>query len=474
MIEIVAPAIEGARIRVVGVGGGGCNAINNMVNRGISGVDLISINTDKQALSHTLAPQVIQIGKETTGGKGAGSIPEIGKQSAEESIAEIKETLKNSDMVFVTCGMGGGTGTGASPVVAKAGKELGALVVGIVTTPFQWEGPKRLDFAKTGIEDLRKHIDALIVIPNQKLIESTDKNIRFSEAYKKVDDILYNATRGIADIITNHGYINVDFADVKTVMKGMGDALMGIGVAKGENRAVEATENALNSPLLDGISIKGAQAALVNVTGGLDLGLHEVDEVLSTISRIAGKNVNIIHGVVIREEEMDEIMVTVVATGFTKQEDIKAEKEFYKPSAPNTIKVQLPLDKEYLQPTNKLFPSGFEKMRTVVAAPPVVNKNNGNGNTAIPVQHEEKILQSPKGEELSKYDTPAFLRNGSKYSTGLNTGSTSLNSFPNLKQGSNYSMNMKNAQSKEEHNDLVIETMEQPAEKPAFLRKIMD
>lgn len=311
----------GAKIRVIGIGGGGGNAVNSMINLGLDGVDFIVANTDIQALQCNLAPIKIQIGKETTRGLGAGADPEIGRISIEENYDDIRQALVGSDMIFITAGMGGGTGTGGAPIAARIGRELGALVVGVVTKPFNFEARKRMSVAEKGIDELRAYVDALLIIPNQKLIDITDRQTTFKDAYLKVDNVLYNATRGIADIITRPGIVNVDFADVRTVMKGMGDALMGTGTAIGENRAVEATENALNSPLLDGITIAGAQGVLVNITAPPDLGIHEVDEAVSIIESRAGSDVNLIYGVVFDNEGSKEFKVTVVATGFNKKED---------------------------------------------------------------------------------------------------------------------------------------------------------
>ena len=313
MITLDTSSPDGAKIKVIGVGGGGGNAINSMITLGLTGVDFIAANTDKQALDHNLAQTTIQLGADKTKGLGAGADPDVGKTSVEENTEEIKEVLKGSDMVFVTAGMGGGTGTGGAPEIAQLASELDSLVVGIVTTPFKWEGKKRMITADAGIKELRKYIDALIVIPNQKLLSIIDKNTSFADAFRKVDEVLYNATRGIADIISGHGYINVDFADVKTIMKGMGDALMGIGTATGDDRAEKASHAALNSPLLDGISIAGAKGLLVNISGGSDLGMLEVAEAVEIIGEAAGENANLIHGVVQSDEPSEEISVTVVA-----------------------------------------------------------------------------------------------------------------------------------------------------------------
>jgi cell division protein FtsZ len=307
-----------AKIIVVGVGGGGCNAIDNMIDKGLVGVEFIQINTDVQALRKNKSRVRAQIGKALTGGKGSGANPEIGKLAVEENYDDLRELLAGSDMVFIAAGMGKGTGTGGSPVVARIAKEIGALVVGIVTTPFHTEATVRYNHAVNGINELRKYVDTLIVIPNDKLDRIVDHEIYFNDAYQIVDDVLCQATKGIADIIINAGRINVDFADVKTVMSGMGDAIMGIGRGIGENRATEAALAAIQSPLLDDININGAQGVLINICGNQKMKFHESQEVLRIIQNATGDNVNLIHGVVIDDNANDEITVTVVATGFKK------------------------------------------------------------------------------------------------------------------------------------------------------------
>ncbi|MEN9795787.1 MAG: hypothetical protein RLZZ150_764 [Bacteroidota bacterium] len=312
-----------ARIRVVGVGGGGGNAVRTMIARGLDGVEFIAANTDRQALLNNPAGIKLQLGKDVTRGLGAGADPTRGRAAVEESIDEVYDALQGSDMIFVTAGMGGGTGTGAAPVIARVGREIGALVVGIVTKPFAYESKRRANVAENGIKDLREHVDALIVIPNQRILTVVDKNVTFANALAMVDTVLYNATKGIADIISGVGYVNVDFADVRTVMSGMGDALMGIGTASGEHRAIEAAQNALNSPILEGMSIYGAQGLLVNITGGQSMTMFEVSEAVSAIEKAAGDEVNLIHGVVVDESMDDEMSITVVATGFRRQEEKK-------------------------------------------------------------------------------------------------------------------------------------------------------
>ncbi len=305
-----------AKIKVVGVGGGGGNAVSSMAEEGaIGGVEFIVVNTDAQVLLQNKAPTKIQIGEKITKGLGVGGNPEIGKQAAEESIEKIKELFVDTDMVFVTAGMGGGTGTGASPIIAKAAKESGALTVGVVTKPFAFEGTRRSVVAEEGIEKLREFVDTLIVIPNQRLMDVIDKKMTLVDAFKLADSVLSQAVGGIADIITTPGLINVDFADVKTIMKDAGSALLGIGTGVGENRAQMAARAAVSSPLLD-LSIEGARGVLFNIAGGNDLTMFEVDEAAKIISQAADADANIIFGAVIKSDLSDQVKITVIATGF--------------------------------------------------------------------------------------------------------------------------------------------------------------
>ncbi len=305
-----------AKIKVIGVGGGGGNAISSMIDAGnINGVEFIAINTDAQVLLANKAPTKLQIGDKLTKGLGVGGHPEIGEQAAQESIEKIKELLIDSDMVFVTAGMGGGTGTGAAPTIAKLAKESGALTVGVVTKPFSFEGTRRLVAAEDGIEKLKEATDTLIVIPNQRLMDVIDKKMPLVEAFKVVDGVLGQAVGGIADIITTAGLVNVDFADVKTIMKDAGSALLGIGVGVGENRAQMAARAAVSSPLLD-LSIEGARGVLFNIAGGDDLTMFEVDEAAKIISGAADPDANVIFGAVIKDDLADQIKITVIATGF--------------------------------------------------------------------------------------------------------------------------------------------------------------
>jgi cell division protein FtsZ len=305
-----------AILRVVGVGGGGCNAIESMIARGLTGVEYVAVNTDAQVLNSSSATHKIQVGTSITRGLGAGADPNVGKKSLEEDREKITEVLSGSDMVFVTAGMGGGTGTGGAPVVASIAKSIGALVVGIVTKPFRWEGKKRMLNAEQGILDLKQHVDSLIVIPNERLLSILDRSINAFAAFDKPNEVLYEATRGIADIITVEGLINVDFADVRAVMNCSGEALMGCGIASGENRAIEAAQKAISSPLLEGINIKGAKSVLLNVTGSSNLTMAEINEGNIVIFEAAGEEANVIFGCVQKEEMNDYVSYTVIATGF--------------------------------------------------------------------------------------------------------------------------------------------------------------
>jgi cell division protein FtsZ len=305
-----------AILKVVGVGGGGCNAIESMIARGLTGVEYIAVNTDSQVLRSSPATYKVQCGSAITRGLGAGADPNIGRKAAEEDRELIAEVLSGSDMVFITAGMGGGTGTGAAPVIASIAKSIGALVVGIVTKPFRWEGKTRMMNAEKGIQELRQHVDSLIVIPNERLLAILDKATNAFAAFDKPNEVLYEATRGIADIITIEGLINVDFADVRAVMNQSGEALMGCGNASGENRAIEAAQKAISSPLLEGVNIKGAKSVLVNVTGSSNMTMQEINEGNNIIFEAAGEEANVIFGVVKKEDMNDYITYTVIATGF--------------------------------------------------------------------------------------------------------------------------------------------------------------
>lgn len=306
-----------ATIKVVGVGGGGGNVINRMIEAGLRGVEFVTVNTDKQALELSKASKKIQIGEKLTRGLGAGANPEIGKCSAEESKAEIAEALKGADMVFVTAGMGGGTGTGAAPIVAETSREMGILTVAVVTKPFPFEGKRRTAQAEAGIEELKQCVDTLIVIPNEKLLQVVEKQTSFKAAFEMADDVLRQSVQGVSDLITIPGLVNLDFADVKTIMLDAGIAHTGVGRASGEHRAQEAARQAIHSPLLE-TSIEGAGGVLINVTGGRDLGLLEINEAAELVQKSVDPEANIIFGAVIDENLKDEIVITVIATGFNK------------------------------------------------------------------------------------------------------------------------------------------------------------
>ncbi|MCM2533493.1 cell division protein FtsZ [Neobacillus pocheonensis] len=307
-----------ATIKVIGVGGGGNNAVNRMIEHGVQGVEFIAVNTDAQALNLSKAEVKMQIGAKLTRGLGAGANPEVGKKAAEESKEQIEAALSGADMVFVTAGMGGGTGTGAAPVIAQIARDLGALTVGVVTRPFTFEGKKRSNQASGGIGSMKEAVDTLIVIPNDRLLEIVDKSTPMLEAFREADNVLRQGVQGISDLIAVPGLINLDFADVKTIMSNKGSALMGIGVAAGENRAAEAAKKAISSPLLE-TSIDGAQGVLMNITGGSNLSLYEVQEAADIVATASDQEVNMIFGSVINDNLKDEIIVTVIATGFNEE-----------------------------------------------------------------------------------------------------------------------------------------------------------
>ncbi|HBA37380.1 MAG TPA: cell division protein FtsZ [Firmicutes bacterium] len=304
-----------AKIKVIGIGGGGNNAVNRMIESGVKGVDFIVANTDLQVLNSSLAPVKLQIGSTITNGLGAGAKPEVGKEAALESKSEIEEALRGADMVFVTCGMGGGTGTGGAPVIAEIAQSLGALTVGIVTKPFRFEGKRRMEQALKGIEELKKNVDTLIVIPNDRLRNIIDKSTPLPEAFKEVDNVLHRGVQSISDLIAVTGLVNLDFADVKAVMEKRGNALIGIGLGVGENRAIEAAKHAVSSPLLE-TSIEGATDAIINITGGKSLTLFEAEDAAEVVREAANTDINTIFGAVINENLNDEVIVTVIATGF--------------------------------------------------------------------------------------------------------------------------------------------------------------
>ncbi|MFA6024011.1 MAG: cell division protein FtsZ [Candidatus Gracilibacteria bacterium] len=359
--EVTPDVTPVARIKVIGVGGGGGNALNRMIRSNIKGIDFIAINTDAQALYHSEAATKINIGKATTRGLGAGSHPDVGRQAAEESSEEIKQAIDGAEMVFITCGLGGGTGTGAAPVIAEIARDLGILTVAVVTKPFSFEGHRRRTQAEEGLENLKNKVDTLITIPNDKILSLIDKKTPLTEAFQVVDDVLRQGVQGISDLITVHGMINVDFADVKAIMENAGSALMGIGYGTGENRATEAARAAVESPLLE-LDIQGAKGILFNITGGSDLSMFEVDEAARIITEAADPEANIIFGAVINDSYTGEIKITVVATGF---DDIKRGVQIARPlgeyrpaSSGMNTPMQKPLSMQDNRPSTPSMPMG--------------------------------------------------------------------------------------------------------------------
>ncbi len=371
-----------AKIRVIGIGGGGSNAIGSMISHGgIQGVDFVAINTDAQALLLNKADTKIQIGENFTKGLGSGGDPEVGKQSAEESTEKIKHMLEGSDMVFLTAGMGGGTGTGASPIVAQASKDVGALTVAVVTKPFLFEGTRRMVAAEDGIENLKDKVDTLIVIPNQRILDVVDRKLSLLDAFKVADSVLLQGVQGISEIITMPGLVNVDFADVRTIMSNAGSALMGIGTGNGENRAQVAARAAISSPLLE-ITMEGARGVLFNIVGGPDLTMNEVDEAAKIISSAADPDANIIFGATINDAMHDQIRITVVATGFDQTKQRLQQ-----------FVISQPITKQ------------ADPITSPAATPPVQQTQQGNiqGN----VNEEKKQKEEKPGDD---WDIPAFLR----------------------------------------------------------------
>ena len=391
-----------ARIKVIGIGGGGGNAVNTMIGSRLSGVDFMVANTDAQSLQASQAPVRIQLGGMVTKGLGAGANPEIGRRAALEDQEQIREYLEGSDMIFITAGMGGGTGTGGAPVLARVARDVGALTVGVVTKPFIFEGKKRMHQAEEGIEELKASVDTLIVIPNQRLLSIAAKTTTMLEAFHKADDVLLQAVRGISDLIITPGLINLDFADVRTVMAEMGLALMGAAAASGENRAIEAAQKAISSPLLEDISIQGARGVLINITGGPDLCLHEVNEAASMIQEEAHDDANIIFGAVIDENMTDEIRITVIATGFG---EVKEEKKAAPPPAPSTNVSNIA--------------NATQKNRKVVHLGTIVDDLDtptwqrtkaGSDEIETVTLGKSNFEFSGNQDEDDKYDIPTFLR----------------------------------------------------------------
>ncbi|HJU90060.1 MAG TPA: cell division protein FtsZ [Gemmatimonadaceae bacterium] len=387
---------QSARMKVVGVGGGGGNAVNRMIEEHLEAVEFISVNTDAQALLNSRSDVKIQIGKKLTRGLGAGARPEIGRQAIEENREEVGRVLLNADLVFVTCGMGGGTGTGAAPIVCEMSREAGALTVGIVTKPFLFEGRKRMRQAEMGIAEMRKHVDTMIIVPNERLLAVVGKGIPFQDALKKADEVLLHACAGISNLISVTGLVNVDFADVRTVMQNGGSALMGTGIGRGENRAMEAAQQAISSPLLDNVSISGAMGVLVNITGGSDLTLGEVHQINEIVHDAVGDDAEIIFGAVNEPAMQGEIRVTVIATGFDRVP---------------TTNVNVPQQEMHLQgrgaPMTPVipFPAQRPGRTTIPTAQRTMTTPDGARRTVTPPTQPIKSDQ-----DLSDMEIPTFIR----------------------------------------------------------------
>jgi cell division protein FtsZ len=379
-------AKQPAKIKVFGIGGGGCNAVNTMIQSKLEGVDFISANTDAQALRISNAPLKLQLGERLTKGLGAGADPATGRNAAEEDRERIRELLMGTDMVFITAGMGGGTGTGGAPVAAEISKEIGALTVAVVTKPFLFEGKKRQRTAEEGITELKRVADTLITIPNQRLLLISEKNTPLLGAFKMADEVLLHAVRGISDLITVNGLINLDFADVKTTMSEKGLAIMGTGASSGENKAIEAAQNAISSPLLQDLSIEGARGILINITGGSDLTLHEINEASTLIQEQAHEDANIIFGAVINDAMDDEVRVTVIATGFKKGVE------------------EVRYDKKNGHSQEKIFTTVKDKDRDI---PTYIRKDFGDREV---IRLGRITPEFPEEEDYYEYEIPAFLR----------------------------------------------------------------
>lgn len=430
---------DNAKIKVVGVGGGGGNAVNNMIDKGLSSVEYIALNTDAQALKNSMADITAQVGANLTNGLGAGARPEIGREAVEENRHEIEEAIEGADMVFVTAGMGGGTGTGGAPVVSGIAKRKGILTVAIVTTPFLCEGPKRMKYALEGITELKKNSDTVIVIPNERLLDIADENTTLMEAFNKANEVLYNATRGISDLILMPGLINLDFADVRTTMLDGGAAIMGSATATGADRAEIAAREAINSPLLDGVSIRGARNVLVNISSGADLGMRETTTATSIIQQEAGEDAEIILGTVLDESFDDELRVTVIATGFDLADNRNEARV-----APNSGS-----EKKSSNVENKTESLSMPKAKDFT------------GQTRYSSTNEPFY----KGEKnLKNMDSPAFHRRGLKNVRPLNEEEEEQ---------------QEKQQTKQQQGDTLLNNRRERIDKtdtdqPAFLRKIMD
>ena len=392
MIELEENTNSGANLKVVGIGGGGCNAVNTMIKAGLGGVEFVGANTDGQALAGCGAPIKIQLGTKLTKGLGAGANPEIGRNAVLEDKDRIREVLMGADMVFITAGLGGGTGTGGAPILAAIARDVGALTVAVVTKPFLFEGKKRQRQAEEGLKELRKCVDTLITIPNQRLLNLAGRDMSLLETFRKADEVLLQAVQGISDLITVNGLINLDFADVRTVMSEMGLALMGTGAASGENRAIEAAQRAISSPLLEDITISGARGILINITGGTDLTLYEVNEASTLVQEEAHEEANIIFGAVIDETLKEEMRVTVIATGFGRAEEMEERIPESRAASPEKEKTVVSFTR---RESNRDIPTFIRQEKTVEVQEK--QAKSARGRMSVNLKEEE-------------YDIPTFLR----------------------------------------------------------------
>ena len=398
MIEFDENKNLAAKVKIIGIGGGGNNALNTMISYQLSGVDFIAANTDAQALAANMASNKLQLGENLTKGLGAGANPEVGRKAALEDVEKIRESLRGADMVFITAGLGGGTGTGGGPVIAEVARELGALTVAIVTKPFHFEGKKRMKQAEEGLANLKMTADALITIPNQRLLSISGKSMTLLEAFKKADEVLFHAAKGISDIIVGHGIINLDFADVRTVMSETGMALMGTGIASGENRSTEAAQKAISSPLLEDITIEGARGLLINITGGENMTLSEINEATTLVQKEAHEDANVIWGMVVDKAMKEEIRVTVIATGFGKKEEKKAAQ--FKKVAP----ISFGLREQNKLDIPRFSFGGKENNRDIPAFMRKVKSNERFDELKLELSSDFSV------EDEDRFDIPTFLR----------------------------------------------------------------
>lgn len=436
----------GAKIKVIGVGGGGCNAVNTMIKSGLQGVEFIVANTDSQALAANLAPTKIQLGGDLTKGLGAGANPEIGRKAALDDYERLSEVVEGADMVFVTAGMGGGTGTGAAPVIAKLAKEMGALTVGVVTKPFVFEGRRRMKSANLGIKALEESVDSLITIPNQRLLQLAGESLSLIETFKKADDVLLHAVQGISDLINNTGFINADFADVSTVMSNKGLALMGTGIAEGADRAVKAANSAISSPLLEDITIDGATGIIVNITGNATLSMHEANEAMTLIMEAADEDAEIIFGTVIDEEMGDEVKITVIATGLGGQDQPMAANTISGTQNPHVAaRSEEASEKSFQEPT----PS-YTRLETEQPSRELENDESFSQSVSSNTGHLNRFLDEDSHAEVKEVSIEAEEKRFDDYESRQKPASTRANLAQSIKDAATSYESRKNDESREE------------------------